>query len=220
MANEQRIKLRYFFLKELPKYIAKRINEVVDREALEEHLEESRKRYDMIIEDRGTGFCRSISQIVSLGLKIHGFNADMRDVQLLLVNKYAQKIFDEKGMNGLVDAKKQKEKKSHTIGCGFTDYWDDFHTVVVIDDTVLDMTASGLKRTKKGIIINNYWCTLEELRKKYKCILIYNIFTREVNSSSTILDHPKLLDIINFVSEQISVKLNLPKKSIEKLIFQ
>jgi F0F1-type ATP synthase gamma subunit len=210
MNQEQMTKLRYFFLKSLPNYFSEIIKDVISEKDQEEYHEKLRQRYKLIVNRSERGFCRSISQVVSICLERYGFHNEMSDIQIILGNKVSKRIFEVDGIEGVSREVKRGNKKLYTLGCGFSNYADDFHTVILINNTILDMTANQMKRINKGIIINNYWDSLENLKKKYKCILIYNVLRNKPHVQSAILDHPRILEIMNYTSKQISLTLNIP----------
>jgi len=210
-------KLRYFFLKELPSYFTERINEIIDEKDIENYVEELKLRYGVNVVNSERAFCKSISVIVAFCLKLYGFNAILCNIKLMLGNKKAQEIFEMNGLEGLLEEKQKGDHKYYTLGIGFTENSDDFHTIILVNNNILlDMTANQMKRIEKGIIINNYWCSMEALKKKYKCILIYEILEKKVNENCLILKHPDLKKIINYILKKIAINLNLPEKKIVK----
>ncbi len=218
MKEQYRLKLRSFFLRELPNFFYNRLCEIIDRNKISKHIQESQQRYKMYIKDTDRGFCRSISVCVSMCLKAYGFDAEPRDIRLMLGNRHARLTLDKYGFDGL-NKTLREDDRIYTIGCGFTQYSDDFHTIVTIDNEyLLDMTIDAMRRPKKGIIINNYFCTFEELINRYKSIILYEVLPHEINKNCAILDHPKVLNIFNYVMEQISVRLNIPKKIFKNII--
>jgi hypothetical protein len=210
-------KLRPFLLRDLVDFFYEKIHEVITEEEITQIFNEVRRKTKLIVKNNPIAFCRSISVIVSLCLNIYGFNSEPKDIKVFLGNKYARSVIDEMGVEGLKE-ELRKDDRIYTMGCGFTEDINDFHTIVTIDKKyLLDMTMKGMKRKEEGIIINNYFCTLEELIKKYKSILYYEIKLGEINMDCMVLRHPNLINIINYVLEEISKRLNLTKIQIDKI---
>lgn len=218
MEKEHIMKLRSFFLKDLLPYFRERLYEVITPEEISQYVEGERKRTNLIIKDSDSGFCRSISIVVSMCLKAYGFNAEPRDIKILLGNKYARSTIDKYGYEGLIK-RIRKDKKIYTLGCGLTEDIKDFHTIVTIDNKyLLDMTLKNAKRIEEGVIINNYFCTMDELIKKYKSILFYEVKLEPIIKNCTILEHPDIKEIVNYILKQISKRLNILEREVNKII--
>ncbi len=215
MTEDQIYTLRAYFLNKLPIYFEKIILKIIgDKRSQRKFIEGLKKEYKgKIIKWSDRGFCRAISCLVSYCFTIYGFEKiEVRNIKLILGNKIAQEIFKNKGIEGLIDENEKGNSSFYTSGVGFINNPLIFHSIILINNNILlDMTASQMKRIGRGVIINNYWCTLDKLKQKYKCILVYEILPEKIFTSIVIQSYSNFFrEITSEILKEIGERIGKP----------
>lgn len=215
MINE----LKPFFLNKLPAYIEKKMAEIQDDKKHEDYLNSIRKKTKKIVVKSKRPFCKSISSLVVICLKHYGFvDISIRNARFFLANQKAIETLELKGMDELIKIiQKNRNNGSYTLGVGYSNGINDFHSVVYINhNMILDMTADQMNRPEHNLIMKNFCLEADKIMEQIACVIDYSI-SHEIKPDGLIFTHPKLNLILNTISKGIAQILELEYKSFNNV---
>lgn len=205
LTSEVKMALRPVLLKTLPEYIYAKLNKIMDVVIVNDaHRRE--------VEKNPKGACVSVCLVLQLALQYFEIPVRVVKVCEMFLNTRAQELV--KTLSGS-DFVKELQKRGPnyipgdpwTVGLGYPDKnlpkeMYAVHSVIFFPDgSILDPTAAQATRPEKGLVVENYWETIDSL----PAVVGQFMVSREQVQldSAAILRHPEFPEIVNYATNTI-----------------
>lgn len=224
--TENRKNLKELLLTEIPNYFAERMIEISDDIGVNSDHQDH-------INKNPLGHCMSISSVVAEVLNVYGIKCRPYKVAVAFCNPPAMKIINEQSVKALADIMTERkisknswsEGDPYTVGLGVADpkidyverpYLAPLHAVIGFhqDQSILDMTAIQATRPEKGMIITNYWSSMNSLPS-----FVWSFAMLEGDSFvGGVQEHPDLKGIMNHILNRVGSIFDVKKiPQVQKL---